>query len=500
MTTDVLIIGSGIAGMSTALYLTDRNPQISILILDKSQNQDCSTRLAQGGLAAVWAKNDAALLHEKDTKEAGGGINDQSVIREFVRESPQSIHDLIRWGVRFDQNADSDLDLGLEGGHSRHRIIHSGDQTGQVIHKALLERIAKQPQISILQSSPAVDLIIREEKCIGAQVWNSIQKTLFSIQSSVVILATGGSGQVFPRTTNPEIATGDGLAMAIRAGVQLEGLTYFQFHPTALVSKNSTRAFLLTEALRGAGAEIINSAGQRFLFQYDTRGELATRDRVSGAIWQELKKSGEPHVFLDARGIPKQKLKGKFPQVIALCLQCGFDLMNDLIPIAPAAHYQCGGIRVNGHGETSLPGLFAVGEVASTGLHGANRLASNSLPEALVFAKKIAQQVQKTNLYTESIIQDQFCLTKEPIDIAEDHLIQEFKNALQALYLDGKTPDENLSKALKTKKAFFELAVKNSCLSNQLLDERNLIYVMDAMIQSKNQFQNHAFHYQTHRV
>lgn len=403
METDILIVGSGIAGLSTALYIAELHTDLLITVLDKSNGEDSNTKYAQGGMAAVLAlEKDSYESHIADTLEAGKNRSDISVVKKVVYGAPGAIRDLERWGVIFDKTQDGKFELGLEGGHGHNRIVHHKDITGGEIHRKLLEKTASYPNIIRLSQSIGVDLVVvgedRKKTCKGLMVFDGWERRTYTIKSKAVVLATGGSGQLFLDTTNPQVATGDGLAMAIRAGATIRDLQYFQFHPTAIFDKNTGRNLLVSEALRGAGAYIVNHKRQRFLLQHTPKGELATRDVISSLIFEEMEKNGIPHVYLDARHIGKSELLQKFPQVYENCTLSGYDLSEDLVPIVPAAHYQCGGIQVDDKGKTGIKGLYAVGECAATGLHGVNRLASNSLTEAMVFAKEIALDISKTTV------------------------------------------------------------------------------------------------------
>ncbi len=400
MKTGVLIIGNGIAGLSTALFLAESSPSLSVTLLDKSLEEECNTKYAQGGMAAVLdQEKDSFSFHIEDTFLAGQGLSKPAVVQKVVRKAPEIIRHLENWGVDFDKNPDGTFALGLEGGHSQHRIVHRKDHTGMEIHSKLLSKIADHPQIRRITHTASVDLLTTDWQgeiyCQGVTALDWQDQHLYSIYADVVVLATGGLGQLFLHTTNPKVATGDGPAMAIRAGAKVGGLQYVQFHPTAIYDEHSPKSLLITEAIRGAGAYVLDHSGERFLFKGTPKGELATRDIVSGLIFQELERSGKPYVFLDARHLGQEYLLAHFPQVHENCRQYGYDLGHDLIPIAPAAHYHCGGIAVDHKGRTSIKNLYAVGECASTGLHGANRLASNSLSEAMVFAETIAKSILK---------------------------------------------------------------------------------------------------------
>ncbi len=395
MQTDVLIIGSGIAGLAFAIKLAERRPDIDITIVTKSDCFESNTKYAQGGIAAVMDNVHSSFeSHIDDTLKAGKGFSNMQTVRLVVEKAPIRLQELIDWGTLFDKTKDGEWDYGLEGGHSVARILHHKDQTGLALEKALLNYLKQFKNISFHTELFATDLLINKNTCFGARFLDKKEK-IVSIQAKITYLATGGSGQVFSKTTNPLIATGDGVAMASRAGAKIEHLGFYQFHPTALAVQNSNPVFLISEALRGFGAHIINSKGDRFLFKNHPAGELATRDVISEAIFKEMKESGLEHVWLDCSHLDRNKLLRDYPNIIHQCNKWGIDLINKPIPIVPAAHYQCGGIKVNHEGKTSVKGLFANGECASTGLHGANRLASNSLLEAVVFAHEAALVVAK---------------------------------------------------------------------------------------------------------
>lgn len=395
MQTDVLIIGSGIAGLAFAIKLAERRPNISITLVTKSDCFESNTKYAQGGIAAVMDNVHSSFeSHIDDTLKSGKGFSNIQTVRLVVEKAPIRLQELIDWGTLFDKTKDGEWDYGLEGGHSMARILHHKDQTGLALEKALLNHLKQFNNISFLTELFATDLLIYKTTCFGARFLDTKEKKVL-IQAKITYLATGGSGQVFSRTTNPLIATGDGVAMASRAGAKIEHLGFYQFHPTALAVQNSNPVFLISEALRGFGAHIINSKGERFLFKNHPAGELATRDVICEAIFEEMQENGLEHVWLDCSHLDRKELLQHFPNIINQCKNCGIDLFSKPIPIAPAAHYQCGGIKVNREGKTSINGLFANGECASTGLHGANRLASNSLLEAVVFAHEAALTVAK---------------------------------------------------------------------------------------------------------
>lgn len=396
MKTDVLVIGSGIAGLSFAIKMAERRPDMHISIFTKADAFETNTKYAQGGIAAVM-NNDVYNVesHVHDTLIAGKGLCDSKTVRMVVEKAPERLNELIQWGTDFDKTPDGNWHYGLEGGHSTARILHHKDQTGKVLEKTLLKRLKSHKNIGLHTEYFALDLIVENNQCFGAYFFDRNQKQNIPVFAKATYLSTGGSGQVFEKTTNPEIATGDGVAMAYRAGAKISHMGYYQFHPTALATSQNSAAFLISEAVRGAGAYLINSQGHRFIFDYDGLGELATRDDVCHAIFSEMQKTNSSYVFLDARHLDKKTFKNHFPHIIKNCRLHGFDILNEPVPVAPAAHYQCGGIAVNNKSETSVKNLYVNGECAYTGLHGANRLASNSLLEAVVFAHEAACKVGK---------------------------------------------------------------------------------------------------------
>jgi L-aspartate oxidase len=393
---DVLIIGSGIAGLSVAIKVAQRFPGRQCLVITKHESAESNTRYAQGGIAVVSDfKNDSFADHIMDTIEAGDGLCDPAVVEHVVQQAPARLQELIAMGADFDRNAAGELVLGREGGHTANRIIHHQDVTGLNISTTLLEKVKSLPNISLLSHHVAVDLITTQvittsgdtvSCCHGAKVLNLETNTVEKYLSAVTVLATGGTGQLYQTTTNPLIATGDGIAMAFRAGAQISNMEFVQFHPTSFYDLQSSPAFLISEAVRGEGAYLRNSAGERFMFRYHIDGELACRDVVSRAIASEILHNDEPFVYVDCTHIAPDVLLRHFPNICKTCLAKGIDITKDYIPVTPAAHYLCGGIDVDLRSRTTVENLYACGECAHTGLHGANRLASNSLLEATVFA------------------------------------------------------------------------------------------------------------------
>jgi L-aspartate oxidase len=384
--TDILIIGSGLAGLRAALAV---DPKLSVLVVTKEGLQQSNSAYAQGGIAAVLDPLDRFGDHVADTIEAGGALCDRQVVEYVVREAPQRIQELVDWGTRFDRAGDV-LALSREGGHGRDRIAHAfGDATGKEVMRAVIERAQAVPNIDAWEHTFTADLLTEHGTCRGALVWNRQHgKTL--IWSKQTILATGGAGQIYRETTNPDVATGDGMALAYRAGAELRGMEFMQFHPTVLYIAGSSRD-LITEAMRGEGAHLVDRFGHRFMPEYDPRAELAPRDVVSWAIVSQMEKTRHPNVYLTLTHLDAQRIRARFPGIAAICAKFNIDITRDRIPVRPGAHYMMGGVSVDLEGRTAVPGLWAAGEVMSSGLHGANRLASNSLLEALVYGAHVGE-------------------------------------------------------------------------------------------------------------
>lgn len=392
--TDIAIVGIGIAGLTTAIYISEKNPQLKILLISKKSIHEGNTILAQGGIAAVTdTTNDSFESHINDTIKAGYYKGNKKVIKEVIQSASKCIKDLINWNIEFD-STDSAFDLHREGGHEQSRVLHHLDSTGKEIHQKLIIKAQLHKNISIIENFTAIDLIVKNNRCNGFYGLNA-KDEITVVQSTYVVLATGGSGQLFAYTTNSTISTADGVAMASRAGAKIDDMNYYQFHPTAIFKKEKQQLNLITEALRGFGAQIINSKGERFIFKYDSNGELANRHIITKAIITELKETNKECVFLKVSHLNKEEIINKFPTVIKACLNNGINPFENNIPIIPAAHYQCGGISVDKYSRSSIENLFAIGECAFTGLHGSNRLASNSLLEAIHFAKKTSLFILK---------------------------------------------------------------------------------------------------------
>jgi L-aspartate oxidase len=400
---DYVVLGSGIAGLTFALNVAERG---SVAVITKKNRAESNTNYAQGGIACVTSDEDSFDLHVRDTLEAGAGLCKEDVVRGIIEEGPARVSELIELGMSFTERENGDagkpheLDLGKEGGHSKRRILHARDITGREIERALLAALAKHPRVQIFENHAAIDLITRrklgfatDNRCVGVYVLEVDSGRVEIVASPHVLLATGGCGKTYLYTTNPDIATGDGVAMAYRAGVPVANMEFVQFHPTCLFHPKA-KSFLISEAVRGEGGILRNGAGKAFMDGVHPLKSLAPRDIVARAIDAEIKRTGAECVYLDITHQSREFLQQRFPAIYAKCMECGIDMAVEPIPVVPAAHYQCGGVVTTPEGRTSLPGLWAVGEVACTGLHGANRLASNSLLEALVVAHRAASAVR----------------------------------------------------------------------------------------------------------
>lgn len=494
--TDFLIIGSGIAGLSFALKTAKQFPNHQITIITKANADETNTKYAQGGIAVVndW-KQDSFEKHIEDTLIAGDGLCNKNIVSIVVNEGPDRVNEMISWGAQFDKDEDGSYHKGKEGGHSENRILHFKDITGFEIERALLEEVAQFPNITIYNHWFVVDLITQHHlgylitkstpniACYGVYALNLLTGVIETILSKITVMASGGTGQVYRTTTNPKIATGDGIAMVYRAKGKIENMEFIQFHPTALYEPGKSPSFLITEAVRGEGGILRNKAGVAFMEQYDSRKDLAPRDVVARAIDSEMKKSGTEHVYLDCSAIPEKTFLHHFPNIYEKCKNLGIDVFHQMIPVAPAAHYSCGGIKVNEYGQSSIINLYACGECSSTGLHGANRLASNSLLEALVFAHRCFEDASK------KINETDFCSnipdwnangTNDPKEMI---LITQSLKELQALmsdYVGIVRNDIRLQRAMTRLDLIHqetEELYRTTTASPQLLELRNLITI-----------------------
>ncbi|MFM6065040.1 MAG: L-aspartate oxidase, partial [Microcystis panniformis] len=409
---DVLVVGSGAAGLYAALCLP---PNLKVGLITKEDLKTGASDWAQGGIAAATSPADSPVFHLEDTLKAGAGLCDRYAVQFLVEKAPQAIADLLRLGVSFDRSGD-DLARTLEAAHSQARVLHAADRTGRAIISTLMEKVTEQPNITIISQAIALKLWLDPEgqRCQGICLLH--QDHLCWLRAQAVILATGGGGQVYAQTTNPAVSTGDGVALAWRAGAVIRDPEFFQFHPTALTVPGAPR-FLISEAVRGEGAHLIDALGRRFAFDYHPAGELSPRDVVSRAIFSHLQKTSDDpahaKVYLDLRPIEPERLRYRFPNIIRICQKWGINVFEDVIPVAPAAHYWMGGVATDLNARTSLPGLYAIGETASTGVHGANRLASNSLLECIVFAASLAA----IGLEPENFVGER---PEKPLEIAEN--------------------------------------------------------------------------------
>jgi len=494
--TDVLIIGSGIAGLSFAIKTAKQFPDRSVTVITKADDSESNTKYAQGGIAVVLDDlTDSFEKHIDDTLRAGDGLCNRDVVEMVVREGPERLEEIIGWGIEFDQDESGNYALGREGGHTAKRIIHYKDVTGLQIEKGLLRQVSKLPNITLLSHHFSIDLITQHHfqrkisqpepgiTCYGAYVMNQQTCRIEKYVSKVTLLATGGSGQVYRTTTNPLIATGDGVAMAYRAMASVKDMAYVQFHPTAFYSQDDNPAFLITEAIRGHGAYLRTKDGERFMLRYDDRGELASRDIVAQAIDNELITRGDECVYLDCTHLPNGDFVSHFPNIYEKCLSKGIDITKEMIPIVPAAHYQCGGIEVNLFGETSIANLHACGECSCTGLHGANRLASNSLLEAIVFAHRCFLDVEK-KLERLTVPRDIPDWNAEGTIVPREQiLITHNRKELRDLmsdYVAIVRSNERLARALRRTRVLFEETERlyqEAVLSPQLCELRNLITI-----------------------
>lgn len=390
--TDVLIIGSGIAGLSVALSLSEK---MNVLLVTKNKISDCSTSWAQGGIAAVRSKSDSITEHINDTIINGHGICDNKVVDEIITQGPSSILWLEKNGINFTKKR-GEVDLTLEGGHSQRRISYIKDETGKFLHEGLTRKIQNRTNITILENTQIIDLIHintdKSRKCLGGYLYNKVSKEVYTIQATHTVLATGGASKLYQFTTNPNTSTGDGIAVAWRAGCTISNMEFIQFHPTCLYHR-SNKSFLISESLRGEGAQLLTKDGERFMHRYDPREELAPRDVVARAIDNEMKERDLRHVYLDISMKDKKFVQNRFPAIYEKCLELGIDITKQPIPVVPASHYTCGGVKVGIDGETEIKNLYVIGEAAHTGFHGANRLASNSLLECVVMARKNASTI-----------------------------------------------------------------------------------------------------------
>lgn len=489
---DFLVIGSGIAGLTFALKVADKG---KVLIISKAAIDETATKYAQGGIAAVMYTPDTYDKHIQDTLKAGDGLNDEKIVRVTITESTDRVKELIEWGTKFDKQESGLYDLAKEGGHSEYRVLHHKDSTGLEIEKTLMEKARCHSNIEILENHFTIDILTqhhlgievnsRSKKitCYGAYILNPDTNEIQTILSKITLIATGGAGNVYSTTTNPSIATGDGVAMVFRAKGRIENMEFFQFHPTSLYNPGEKPSFLITEALRGFGAVLKRTNGTEFMSKYDKRKSLAPRDIVARAIDTEMKLSGEEFVYLDCTHLDKNNLIKSFPTIYAKCLSIGIDISKDMIPVVPAAHYMCGGIKTDEFGRSTIDNLYASGEVASTGLHGANRLASNSLLESAVFSHRASKHAIK------NIKNISFCNEIPDWDASGTVLNEEMILITQSLkevqtimsnYVGIVRSNLRLNRALSRLEIIFketEELYERSVLTKKICELRNLINV-----------------------
>jgi L-aspartate oxidase len=501
MQTDFLVIGSGIAGLTYALKTAKHFPDKKVVVITKTNADETNTKYAQGGIAGVWDEaKDSFDKHIEDTLIAGDGLCNEAIVEIVVKEGPERIREIIEYGANFDKDASGEYALGREGGHSEYRILHHKDVTGKEMERALLEEAAATKNIEIINHCFVIDIITQHHlgflvtkstldiTCYGVYVLNLNTNKIEKILSNITLLATGGCGQAYRTTTNPKIATGDGIAMVYRAKGRIENMEFIQFHPTALFEPGISPSFLITEAVRGDGGILRNKAGEAFMEKYDERKDLAPRDIVARAIDNEMKKGGNEHVYLDCRHMDKEKFIHHFPNIYEKCLSIGIDVTQHMIPVAPAAHYSCGGIKTDEHARTSIQNLYACGECASTGLHGANRLASNSLLEAMVFGHRafldVVNNYSKTtpspSMGGELVPDWNATSTTDPREMI---LITQSLKELQQImsdYVGIVRTDVRLARAMKRLDLLFvetEELYRSTKVSPQLCELRNLITV-----------------------
>lgn len=508
---DFLVIGSGIAGLTFALKAARHG---KVMMVTKAALGDSATRYAQGGIAAVYSEPDNFAKHVHDTLVAGDGICNEEVVRLVVQEAPERIRELIELGVPFDKKEDGTYDLAKEGGHTECRILHAKDKTGEAIEQTLIDQARNNPNIEIHEHFFAIEILTQHHlgievkrgfpgiECYGAYVFDLANKIVYTFLSKITVMATGGLGNVYQTTTNPAVATGDGVAMVYRAKGTIENMEFIQFHPTSLYDPGRKPSFLITEALRGYGAILKNVAGEKFMNRYDSRGSLAPRDIVSRAIDNEMKIWGDDHVWLDCTHLDPTGLINHFPNIYNHCLQRGIDITKDMIPVVPCVHYSCGGIKVDTDGQSNIDRLYALGEVSSTGLHGANRLASNSLVEAVVFSHRAVTHASRRlpDLRFEEKIPDWDY--KGTTHLEEMVLITQSEKEVQTImsnYVGIVRSNLRLKRALDRLEILYretENLYKQSLVSKEICELRNLINVGYLIIKmAMNRKESIGLHY-----
>lgn len=513
--TDVIVIGSGVAGLSHAIRLAEVRPDLKILILTKTKKEITNTAWAQGGIATVWDFSvDSFDKHIEDTLISGDGLCDKDVVEIVVKEGHDRVKELISWGASFDKEDNGEYNLGMEGGHSEHRILHYKDVTGWEIERTLLEKVATFSNVTISEHFFVVDLITEHHlgrvvsrvttdiTCFGVYAFDIPNKHMERILAKTVVIASGGVGQVYRNTTNPTVATGDGIAMAYRAKCRLANMEFVQFHPTALYNPGETPNFLVSEAVRGEGAIIRNHNSEAFMERYDERKDLAPRDIVARAIDNEMKVAGEQHMYLDCTHMDMHEFKEHFPNILEKCESLGLNLSKDYIPIVPAAHYMCGGILVDQTGQSSIQRLYAIGECSNSGLHGANRLASNSLLQGLVYGHRSANAIAE-NVDQHSFAEDVPRWDAEgTIEARERVLVTQSLSELEDImgtYVGIVRSNVRLKRALDRLYLLYSETEKlyaNTVVDQQLLELRNLITIGYLIAKSASErLESRGLHY-----
>lgn len=496
-TTDILVVGAGVAGLTFAIKMAEKRPDLKITVLTKTTEKESNTSYAQGGVAAVWNHQvDNYKKHIEDTLDAGDGICDEEIVKIVIEEGPKRVEEIIDWGARFDRGAEGRYDLGREGGHSENRILHYKDLTGWEIQRTLNEKVKEYKNVTFLKQYFAIDIITQHHKgrniirltpdieCYGAYVLNKETKKIETFLAKKTVLCTGGAGQIYKATTNPVIATGDGIAMMYRAKGRVANMEFIQFHPTSLYNPaGENPSFLVSEAVRGFGAILRTKDGKEFMQKYDDRLSLAPRDIVARAIDKEMKMSGDEYVYLDCTHLDKDKFYAHFPTIHDKCMSLGIDPMKDFIPVVPACHYTCGGILVDEMGRSSIKNLYSAGEATCSGLHGANRLASNSLLEGLVFGDRIHKAILKTidNIeLTTDIPEWNAKGTTEPEEmVLITQSIKELKD-IMSYYVGIVRTDVRLKRALDRLHLLYletEKLYTTTSVSPQLCELRNMITI-----------------------